>query len=305
MQSIDQNEDKTNGIRVRIKEMEEINRLSTICSSPKSLKIEVSASCNLACHFCYHRQCGRNGLMTKDDFYKAIQVAADYKIPQVGLLFLGEPTMNDLLPEFVTIAKNEFHIPYVFITTNGVTSEDMIRRLMNSPLDSLKWSVNQPNRERFFKENGVDGFDTQMRNIKLAAALDKHTKLYASSAVYDVDHVEPEMTKFIDLEVKPYVYEHYYFKLNNQGGLIQDEHFHTIHCNRLPIIPCPRLFNNSYITYDLKVALCCSAFTDDFLLGDLRKESFESIWNGKKMQELRMAHLSGDVSKTICGGYRQ
>lgn len=302
MNSIDNKDDKKGGIRERVKAMEDMHNFAEYCIPPKSLKIEVAASCNLKCEFCFHKNCRRSGLMTKNDFLTAIKIAKDLKIPQVGLLFLGEPTMNPELPELIRIAKEDYQIPYVFVTTNGVSSETMIQKLMESPLDSLKWSINQPTAKAFKEATGVNGFNQLMKNIKLAASLTKNTKLYASSAVYDVNKVDKEMATFIDAQVRPYVYEHYYFKINNQGGLIQDDHFTVAHCNRLPVIPCPRIFNNSYITYDLKVALCCCAFTNDFIIGDLRKESFTEIWNGERIRELRRAHLAGNVNNTICGG---
>lgn len=305
MESINENVvDKIDGIRTRVKDMEEINNLSIVCPPPKSLKIEPSASCNLACSFCYHKKSKRSGFMSLEDFETAIKIAYDYKIPQVGLLFLGEPTLNPSLPEMIYLAKYKYQIPYVFMTSNGIVQEQQLFDIMHSGLDSLKWSVNYWDQKSFKQETGVNAFYTMLKNIKLAASYETKTKLYASSAVYDVDNVRPELQQFIEHEIKPYVYEHYYFKLNNQGGLVQDEHFNTPYCNRLPMVPCPRLFNNSYITWDLKVALCCSAFTDDFIVGDLKKNTFEEIWNGPKMQELRQAHLNKDVSHIICGGHK-
>lgn len=305
MQSINKGSDKTGGIRTRVKKMEILQAENTICPPPESMKIEVSADCNLKCSFCFHKDSKHQGLMTLGDFKKAVKIAHDENIPQVGLLFLGEPTTNPELPEMIRVAKEDYGIPYVFITTNGIMSSKMLDSIMNSKLDSLKWSINHYNRASFKNGTGVDGFDVLMQNIRRAAARNPNgIKLYASSAVYDVDNVAPEMKAFIDTEVKPHVYEHYYFKINNQGGLIHDSHFDITHCNRLPVLPCPRLFNNTYITHDLHVAMCCSAFTDDFIIGDLRKQTFQEIWNGERMQALRKAHLSGNIGNTICGGAR-
>lgn len=305
MQSINPDNDKKDGIRQRVKAMETTENYQLICPPPKSLKIEVSASCNLACSFCYHQKSGRNGMMSMDDFLHAITIAAEHKIPQVGLLFLGESTLNPLLPEFIRMAKEEYHIPYVFLTSNGVMSKKTLYEILDTPLDSLKWSINQYDRNSFYRETRANAFDTVMWNVHFAKEKAKWTKLYASTAVYDVNHIPEKMKVFVDKEIKPYVYEHYYFQINNQGGLMQDSHFCVPYCNRLPVIPCPRLFNNSYITYDLKVALCCSAFTKEFILGDLHKERFMEIWNGERMQKLRKAHLEGDVSKIICGGHHE
>lgn len=303
MRSINPSENKSGGIRSRVEHMEEIEQLHEFVSAPKSMKVEVSASCNLRCSFCFHKSSGRSGLMSLSNFRKCMEIASDYSIQQVGLLFLGEPTLNPLLPEMIYIAKREYHIPYVFITSNGIVNRSMLDDILHSPLDSLKWSVNFANAESFKHGTGVDGFHQLNDNIIYAYNQACGTKLYASSTVYDVNNLPRTLTDYINSSIIPYVDEHYYFQLNNQGGLIQDDHFKIPYCNRLPILPCPRLFNNTYITYDMKVAMCCSAFTESFILGDISKTPFEEIWNGEKMRALRRKHISGNIYDTICGGH--
>lgn len=300
MQSINKDVNMKDGIRNRVEQMEEIQSYSEICPPPKSLKLELSATCNLQCSFCFNSKGARRGLMSLSTFYKCMEIVRRNKIQQVGLLFLGESTLNPLLPKMISIAKEEYNVPYLFLTSNGLMEEDMYDAIMTSKLDSLKWSINHASREEFEKETNVDGFNIVLRHIQ-----DKrktNVKKYASTAVYDVENIPEELKSFIDNDVKPYVKEHYYFKLNNQGGLIQDEHFNINRCNRLPVIPCPRIFNNSYITYDGRVALCCSAFTDKYLIGDINEKMFEDIWNGREMVSLRKKHLSGDLTNTICNG---
>lgn len=305
MQSIDENIDKVDGIRTRVKAMEELQCRDIICPPPKSLKIELSSKCNLQCDFCYNKNSARKSFLDFSDYEKIIKEAAELGIEQVGLLFLGESTLYPQLVQAIKLAKEKYKIPYVFLTTNGVLmSGPLMRDICETGLDSLKWSINHPTAISFYEHTKVNAFDTVVKNIRDTYNYVKQNnlpiKLYASSAVYDVNNVEDRMKWFVEVYVKPYVDEHYFFEINNQGGLIKDSHFQCDSCNRLPIVPCPRLFNNSYITSDFKVAYCCAAFNDKFIVGDLHENSFMEIWNSEKMRKLRKAHLDNNLAGTIC-----
>lgn len=304
MKSINRDRDQADGIRERIKAIEKIENYSLICPTPKSVKVELASMCNLKCSFCYNQHSVRKGFMSLEDFQNIIQQLVDLRVKEVGLLFLGESTMNPNLIEMIKVAKG-LGVPYLFLTTNGVlVKKQLMKDIVNSGLDSLKWSINHADRDEFLKETGVDAFDIVIDNIKKTAEYayqsDSSISLYASSTVYDVENVPIKMQSFVDAHVKPYVSEHYFFNINNQGGLIKDGHFSSDYCNRLPVVPCPRIFNNSYITSDMKVASCCSAFIDDFIVGDLRRNSFKEIWNSDIMINLRRCHLDNKLEGTVC-----
>jgi len=55
---------------------------------------------------------------------------------------------------------------------------------------------------------------------------------------------------------------------------------------------CPRLFDFMYITMDGKVTPCCEL--PRHIVGDLKTDSLENIWNGDKMEDFRKNH------KEIC-----
>ena len=304
MKSINCDGDQVDGIRKRIKEIEQVESYSLICPTPKSVKIELASICNLKCSFCFNQYGERKGLMALEDYRNIIQQLVDLRVREVGLLFLGESTMNPNLVEMIKIAK-ELGVPYLFLTTNGVlVKDDLMKDIVDSGLDSLKWSINHATRGEFLQETGVDAFDIVIDNIKKTAEYARQSgskiNLYASSTVYDIDNIPGEMQAFVNNHIKPFVREHYFFNINNQGGLIKDNHFSSDYCNRLPVVPCPRIFNNSYITSDMKVASCCSAFTNDFIIGDLKKKSFAEIWNSETMINLRRCHLNNNLENTIC-----
>ena len=284
------------GIIRRIEDSNTLEKLNTICSIPKSVKIEISSKCNLKCDFCYNSKSDRHNFMSFEDFKFIIRQIKDIGVKQVGLLLSGEPTLNPYLVDMINYGK-DIGIPYIFITTNGILVKDeLANNIANSKLDSLKWSINHYTSDSFLKHTGIDGFNQVVENIKNFYKINRNINLYASTVVKDLNNINEELKNFINKNVMPYVKEHYYFEENNQGGLIGSNNV----CNRKPLMPCPRLFNNGYITSDLKVVCCCCGFTSKFVVGDLRKQSFMQIWNGEKMQYLRQKHINNDSSNIIC-----
>lgn len=63
---------------------------------------------------------------------------------------------------------------------------------------------------------------------------------------------------------------------------------------------CLRLWLNPVITWDGKVLPCCFDKDAEFIMGDLTKDSFRTIWNGKEYAEFRKRVLSERKSVSIC-----
>jgi radical SAM protein with 4Fe4S-binding SPASM domain len=63
---------------------------------------------------------------------------------------------------------------------------------------------------------------------------------------------------------------------------------------------CMRLWLNPVFTWDGKVLPCCYDKDASFIMGDLNKESFRSIWNSRLYKEFRRQILTGRESIEIC-----
>lgn len=291
------------GICDRERESQIISNISSICPfPPKAIKLEVSSLCNFKCRICYNRKQTGCGMLSEQDFEIALKEIIKTGTKQVGVLFLGESTLNPLLPYFIRRLKESL-IDYVFLTTNGLlVKDDMMKALLLSGLDSLKWSVNYNSVDDFVVQTGSEkqNFQVILDNIKngfnLRNSLESSCKLYASVVVKDINDIDPRTKTFIDHSVRPYVDEIVYNEQTNHGGLDDGRCCSNVKDS----IPCPRLFNNIYIRSNLDVVLCCNGFTDEFKIGNIRDISLYDIWNSKKMQELRTRHICHDVSDTIC-----
>jgi radical SAM protein with 4Fe4S-binding SPASM domain len=69
--------------------------------------------------------------------------------------------------------------------------------------------------------------------------------------------------------------------------------------NRMPD-RCGRLWLNPVVTWDGKVIPCCFDKDAEFIMGDLNRESFRSIWNSQRYYEFRKMILSGRNKINIC-----
>lgn len=287
------------GIIAREKDSQQITNLTEYCDKPKSVKLEVSSLCNLKCKICYNKFAPRHSLLSYEDFNIALKNIVDMNIEQVGLLYLGESTLNPNLVDYIKDCKKA-GIKYVFLTTNGIlVKDDYMKQLLSSGLDSIKFSVNQPNRKLYLEETGLDAFDIVVDNIKKAweykVENNLNIRIYVSTVTNTIDD---EMKAFVE-SIKPFIDEHTYNTVTNHGGLEDG-----CPCSHIKdgLIPCPRLFNNTYICSNLDVMCCCNGFTDDFKIGNLKENNLKEIWNNDIMRRLRLKHINNDLKGTICNG---
>ena len=65
-------------------------------------------------------------------------------------------------------------------------------------------------------------------------------------------------------------------------------------------VPCWSLFTEARVTHDGHLSACCFDHDGRFHMGDLNEIPFMDAWTSEKFQNLRRAHLSGDVRETVC-----
>jgi MoaA/NifB/PqqE/SkfB family radical SAM enzyme len=277
---------------------------------PPAVKIELMAACDFKCWFCATKDKLRKQKAMNFDLYaKLIKDMHKSGVKELGLFYLGESLLYPLLEEAILLAK-EVGFEYVFLTTNGYAgNEGIFRRIFAAGLDSLKFSFNYKDRETCLATTGVDAFDKVIENIELAYRVreDMGAKigLYASS----VELRPGQRCEMIDaLEIiKPYIDEHYFLPLYNQGGFIEDSELtNSVAGNpgradalRDPVM-CWSLFTSAHVTYDGLLSACCFDHDGRFTMGDLKRQSFMDAWHSKTFQELRKAHINDEVEGTPC-----
>jgi MoaA/NifB/PqqE/SkfB family radical SAM enzyme len=271
---------------------------------PKTMLLEVSNICNHACAFCANSKSDRKkGFIEKKFAMQILSEAYMLGTREVGFYATGEPLMDKNLETYISYAK-EIGFEYVFITTNGALFDiQRVNSIINSGIDSIKFSINGANKEDYLLIHGKDDFDKVIENLKLLSTL-RHVhnfKLYVSfimtrQTVGTKETFKQEYGKYVDdiiflncINQSGYMYE-----LNdllaidkNAGGYNVDG-------------VCPMIFNKLNVTYEGYLTMCCADFQNYLAIADLRKESLQNAWNNHYAQDLRKRHLNHNLIGTIC-----
>ena len=281
--------------------------------APRSVKIELTASCNYRCSFCVKSLRPDNGEMDRALFSRIIRDCRDAGVEELGVFYIGESFTCKWLPEAIAEAK-AVGFPYVFLTTNGsMASPDKVKACMQAGLDSLKFSVNFSDEAQFSAVANVKPslYRNALANLRDASLVRDYGKfkcgIYASAIAFDGEQGK-RMQKLIDEQVKPFVDEFYWLPLFDMGGA-------STAAGKVPTagnpgrlgamrdpLPCWAVSTEGHVTKDGLLAACCfgTGIDGDLIMADLKETDFMSGWHSEKFQQLRSAHLAKDVRGTPC-----
>ncbi|MBK7515400.1 MAG: radical SAM protein [Betaproteobacteria bacterium] len=288
--------------------------LGTIIPAPKSVKIEITATCNYNCSFCTKSLNKASGAMDRAMYSRVIREMRAAGVEELGVFYIGESFTCPWVAEAIAEAKT-VGFPYVFLTTNGAAATpEKVEACMASGLDSLKFSLNFTDPAQLKEVAQVSGRNWQLAIDHLKAAREIRdakgyaTKIYASSIAFDGAQGD-KMRAVVD-QITPYVDQHYWLPLYGMSGAAKAAGMQPQPGNpgrlaalREPL-PCWSVFTEGHVTKDGLLSACCfgNGSTDTLVMADLTQVSFMEGWNSLKYRELRAAHLGKDVSKTACAG---
>lgn len=294
-------------------------RLNMNPPAPRSVKIELSGRCNFRCGFC--------ALVVRDQqpkkdmdfelFKRITREMRDAGVEEIGVFFIGESFMNPkLLVDSIRYLKQDIGMPYVFLTSNAsLATPEHVEACMVAGLDSLKWSINAVNEEQFKEVMGVSSKLLIKARENVVAAWELRntkgykTKLYASSIRYDGKQFE-DMNMMAQQFMIPYVDQHYWLPLYSMGSLATPRENELGYYpspgnigrydNPVAPIPCWSLFTEGHVLADGRMSGCCFDATGEWIMGDLKTQSFMEAWSSADFQELRKAHLDKQIKGTKC-----
>ena len=135
---------------------------------PQNLYLETTNRCNLRCKGCI--QYRGNWEPERDMSLQDLIMITDQfpKLERVWLHGIGEPLLNQSLPEMIRHLKNR-HI-YVLFNTNGLLLDDERQQmLMETHLDELRISVDAATPEGYLAVRGSDQFENLLGNLRTFA----------------------------------------------------------------------------------------------------------------------------------------
>ena len=289
--------------------LKKANRNELYCLEPPFPKtnflMELSNVCNHECIFCAHQKMKRKvGKMNQELAFNILQQAYDLGTREVGFYATGEPFLVKELPEYIRKAK-DIGYEYVYLTSNGsVATPEKIREVINAGLDSIKFSINAPEREMYKFIHGRDDFDKVVEHLKYLNQYrndsKKNYKIYVTGI----------LTRFTE-NMKDKYFEQFegladqiVFKtVYNQGGYMPEvDELLKCRCDAEVYRRCNLPFDAISITYEGYLSIENADYENMLIVADLNKVSLKDGWYGEKMKDMRRRFMENDLKGTLCDG---
>lgn len=267
--------------------------------------IELSNACNHKCIFCAHQKMKRKvGKINQELAFNILQQAYDLGTREVGFYATGEPFLVNELPEYIKRAK-EIGYTYVYLTSNGaLATPEKIRAVIDSGLDSIKFSINAPERKMYEFIHGRDDFETVLEHLNYLNTYRKESgrkyKIYITGIL--TRYTEDLKDKYF--EVFEGLADQIVFKtVYNQGGYMPEvESLLKCKCDSETYRRCNLPFDAISITYEGYLSIENADYENMLIVADLNKVSLKDGWYGEKMKDMRRRFMENDLKGTLCDG---
>ncbi|MDR2043076.1 MAG: radical SAM protein [Clostridium sp.] len=267
--------------------------------------METSNACNHDCIFCAHRKMKRKVGFVKPELVKSVlEQAYALGTREVGFYATGEPFLVKELPAYIALAK-QIGYSYVYLTSNGaLATPDRVRAVVDAGLDSIKFSINAPERRMYEFIHGHDDFDRVLGNLKYLSEYRKESprryKIFVTGIL--TRYTENMRGKwfevfgqFADEIVFKYVY--------NQGGYMPEiETLLKCESDTEEYRRCNLPFDAISVTYEGYLSVENADYENMLVVADLNKESLKDAWYGENMKKVRQAFLDDKMDGLICDG---
>lgn len=300
-----------------------LGEYAPLMTAPHRMDLMVSAmerdghwNCNQKCLHCYAagQKLAETKELSTDEWKKIIDSCRKIGIPQLTFTG-GEPTMRQDLPQLIEHAK-------WFVTrlnTNGVNlTKQLCEELYDASLDSVQitlYSSSEAEHNALVGANNfshtVDGIKNAIEaglNISINTPLCRGNSNYLDTLKFlnslGVKYVscsglivtgnacqeasrctqlsEDELFTILKEATEYCAKEHIEISFTSPGWVSEDK----LTALGLAIPTCGACLSNMAITPDGKVVPCQSWLSED-ALGDIQKQSWNSIWNSPKCQKIR------------------
>ena len=146
-----------------------------VAALPSRLYIECTAACNISCaQACCAPETGitrtrQAGMLDFEVFRRVIDEAGP-SLVRVDFFNYGEAFLHKRAIEMCEYIKAAFPHIYLYTSTNGLAfTEDQARRLVQSGIDEVTFSIDGATAERYAQYRQRGDFDKAIRNLTAAA----------------------------------------------------------------------------------------------------------------------------------------
>lgn len=278
---------------------------------PFQFVIEPTNYCNIKCLKCPHGHGfeRERGFMDMNLYRQILDQMAGSAI-NLYFMFGGESFLHKQLFEMIRLAK-EKGIRRTFLATNGtLLKEKDFSAISESGLDTLTISFDGDDKEtyeklqkganfdetldktvRFLQEKRRFGSAKPFVSVKIIRILKEQPKEIRSEFIRKFDGL-PVNRIYSDVLTLQGKYAENLIADDRFGGLLKDEILERRSTN---YFPCFNIYHEMAIAWNGKVISCCRDLEGLTILGDVRQNSIQEIWNGEAFVNLRNKLINGQI----------
>lgn len=290
-----------------------ILRNPSVTGMPLAVSAELTNHCNLRCPECptgSDLMKRERGFMNIELYKKIISEIGQY-LYYINLYFQGEPMLHPGFFSFPGLTNNI----YTVVSTNGqFLSVENSEKLARSGLKKLIVSLDGMDQKTYseYRRNGdFKKAEQGIKNVSAAIqALHSPLRLEVQFLVNRFnEHQIPEVRRFTaaagaslrlkSMQVTDSRKSADWMPSAAKFRRYREENGEFTIKSKLPD-RCMRLWFNPVITWDGKVLPCCFDKDAEFVMGDLNRDSFRTIWTGETFREFRKRILTGRNKIGIC-----
>jgi radical SAM protein with 4Fe4S-binding SPASM domain len=285
---------------------------------PFTLSFEPTTACNLRCPECPSglRSFSRATGNLKSDFFRRTIDEIYRDLLYLIFYFQGEPYINPDFLDMVAYARQKGI--YTITSTNGhFLNSENARRTVESGLDRLIISVDGVTQEVYEQYRIGGKLETVLEGARNVVKWKKNLNSATPHLIFQFLVVRPnedqipaiyELAQSIGVdEVKLKTAQIYDYEqgnplipLNEKYARYAKQENGTYRLKNELLNHCWKLWHACVITWDGIVAPCCFDKDVAHPLGNLKEQSFDSIWQGEAYQSFRASLLKGRDQIDIC-----
>ncbi len=291
---------------------------------PDDLMLEPASVCNLGCPTCPTGAgtLNRPGALMDFDLYTKIIDEIWPTTSKIRLWNLGEPFMHKDVYRMIRYAK-ERHIK-VLTSTNGhyFQESDAPKKVVESGLDFMIVSMDGATQESLAKFRIGAKLDRIVRDVQ--RVIEYRNSIGSKTPIVEFQFIAMkhniheikearDLAKIMQVDlfrlktvginandpkadelIRTYLPEDSRYTRYPNAEAIKDISHH------IDELDCKRPWRHSVINQDGSVVTCCYDDQSQYVLGNLRENSFKEIWNGERYVRFRQRLLKGRSNLNTC-----
>ena len=285
---------------------------------PLFVSIEPTTSCNLRCPQCPSglREFTRPTGMLNDAFFQSLILQLKQHLFSLTFYFQGEPYLNPDFLKMVAFANAQGI--YTITSTNAhYLNAESAKATINSRLNELIISLDGSQQESYSKYRVGGQFEKVIEGTQHILQQKKAVKSHFPHVVWQFivfKHNESEIQDIKRLGKKLgvnevriktaqiYDYEHgeEWIPENPKYSRYEKTKAGTFKIKNKLLNQCWRMWQGCVITWDGKVVPCCFDKDAKYRLGELKHQSFASVWYSEEYNRFRQSILKGRNQIDIC-----